>query len=160
MLVTMTAVHVIYIYIWLLWFFPMVIMYAGSSFPGAPVTVFFGLIESPKAVNCASAASMLKLFLCKVCSNFNIHLQAITKKLYGGMLSPVVLIRICSMFTTVQGVICSCGQMSFVSLSSWPTPSWQHFCKLLFIAMKASWVPKLRCTKELIHSVVSQLTPA
>ena len=79
------------------------------------VAVFFGLIESPKAVNCASAASMLKLFLHKVCSKFNIHLQAVTKKVYGGMLSPVVLIRICSMFTTVQGVICSiysCGHMA------------------------------------------------
>lgn len=79
------------------------------------VAVFFGLIESPKAVNCASAASMLKLFLHKVCSKFNVHLQAITEKVYGGMVSPVVLIRICNMFTTMQGVICSsysCRQMA------------------------------------------------
>ena len=124
MLVTMTAVHVIYIYIFDYYDFSLWLSCMQDPvFLEHFVTVFFGLIESPKAVNCASAASMLKLFLCKVCSNFNIHLQAITKKLYGGMLSPVVLIRICSMFTTVQGVICSCGQMSFVSLSSWPTPS-------------------------------------
>ena len=59
------------------------------------VAMFFGLVASPKAVNCASAASMLKLFLHKVCSNFNIHLQAITKKVYGGMLAKAVLIRVC-----------------------------------------------------------------
>ena len=71
------------------------------------VAMFFGLVASPKAVNCASAASMLKLFLHKVCSNFNIHLQAITKKVCRGMLAKAVLIRVCNIFTTVQRVKCS-----------------------------------------------------
>ena len=71
------------------------------------VTMFFGLVASPKAVNCASAASMLKLFLHKVCLSFNIHLQTITKKDYGGMLAIAVLIRVYNIFNTVQRMKCS-----------------------------------------------------
>jgi len=46
--------------------------------------MFFHLIESPKAVDSASATFFLKLFLEKVCFEFNGHLKTVKKDAFGG----------------------------------------------------------------------------